>query len=301
MAGRGGSGAGVRLSSAGCVSAACPGPSQGTLSRSSTHTAPSSTQERHRPIPVSPPVSQHPPGPARPQVPSPDLNAPAAPKLLQHPLNCSKCPSSLLDAPAFPQVLQHPSNTSVFPPPASLQCSSIPQNTPAPPRQTLECLCKCSSICTNIPAHQKAPASPQHQAVMPPLPGPHWAQLLVTFGVATAQLGREGSGWERGHGHGRTGHSHGRTGHGHGRTGQCPCPLPGRCPGAGRRRCRRRCCPGSGPDPAAGRRVRTSGRREEGQVQGKMPSSWKRPSRPRLGWKKPQHPSCATAAPGRGN
>lgn len=60
MAGRGGSGAGVRLSSAVCVSAlpaACPGPSQGTLSRSSTHTAQSSTQGWHPHTPVSHPVS----------------------------------------------------------------------------------------------------------------------------------------------------------------------------------------------------------------------------------------------------
>lgn len=146
MAGRGGSGAGVRLSSAGCVSAACPGPSQGTLSRSSTHPAPSSThepQERHPHTPVSHPVSQHPPGPARPQVPSPDLNAPAAPKLLQHPLNCSKCPSSLLDAPAFPQVLQHPSNTSVSP----LQ---HPSNVPASPKTLQHPHDKRSSVSVNV-------------------------------------------------------------------------------------------------------------------------------------------------------
>lgn len=203
--------------------------------------------------------------------------------------------------------------------PTSLQCSSIPPNTPAPHN-------KCSSVSVNalgsaqtfqhpgskissippntpkspqilqhLPKHsstlQKAPASSQHRALMPPPlaphTAPHWAQLPAAFGAATTQLGQEGltprspGSWDAATG------------------GRCnvPCPLPPaavQVPAGGR-------CPASGRDPAAGRRVRTSGRREERQVQGKMPSCWKRPSPLRLGWNKPQHPFCATAAPERGN
>lgn len=162
--------------------------------------------------------------------------------------------------------------------------SKIPPNTPASPKK--------------FQHPPKAPASPQHQALVPlptaPHTAPHGAQLRAAFGAATTQLGREGLVL-------RTPGSRDTATGGRYEVSLVPCPQPlSRCragagvPAGG-------CRPGSGPDPAAGRRVRTSGRREEGQVQGKMPSSWKRPSPPRLGWNKPQHPSCAAAAPGRGN
>lgn len=198
-------------------------------------------------------------------------------------------------------MLQHFSKSSSTHPILQYPRLQHPSNVPASPKTLQHPPDKRFSVSVNVLASaqivqhpQKAPASPQHQAVMPPPPGPHWAQLLVAFGAATTQLGRKGLGCpsQLGTGSGDT-----VTG---GREND-PVPAPGAVQVRGRRRCRRGCCPGSGPDPAAGRRVRTSGRREEGQVQGKMPSSWKRPSGPRLGWNKPQHPSCATAAPGRGN
>lgn len=268
--------------------AACPEPSRGTPTTSSTHTAQDQHSRAPGQHPWAPQVTPiHPSTPSRVSahaghprglctptgaqprprcsrhLPTPSNtspNAPAAPKMLQH---CPHAPN----VPAASLMLQHFSKSSSIRPilqyltpstPTSLQCSSIPPNTPAPHD-------KCSSVSVNalasaqtlqhphpksfsippntpkspqilqhLPKHssnpQKAPASPQHRALMPPPRAPHiaphWAQPLAAFGAATTQLGQEGltprtpGSWDTATG------------------GRCKCPLspaPSGCPGAGRR------------------------------------------------------------------
>lgn len=205
----------------------------------------------------------------------------------------AKSSSSLFNAPAFLQVLQHQSNTSVSPP----HVLQHPSNVPPSPKK-FQNPPKYSSISQKIPAPPKGSSIPTTPSPGAATPCP---THCPTLGSAPRCLWRchnsaGGEGLVL-----RTPGSRDTATGGRYEVSLVPCPQPlSRC-GAGAGVPAGGCRPGSGPDPAAGRRVRTSGRREEGQVQGKMPSSWKRPSPPRLGWNKPQHPSCAAAAPGRGN
>lgn len=187
-------------SSAVCVSAppaACPEPSRGALTVSSIPVA----QEQHPQAPQQHPralrvTSTHPSIPSHASAPARALHAHSCPILtsvLQHlptasntspnspaPPKCSKCPHAP-NVPAVSLMLQHFSKSSSIHPvvqeftpstPTSLQCSSIPPNTPARPQQMLQCLCKRSSICPNIPASspQKVQHPPKYSKISPDTP-----------------------------------------------------------------------------------------------------------------------------------